>query len=313
VDVVVVIPTLNGRAMLAQALASLVRQSAPPAHVVVVDNASCDGTAEMVCADFPDVELLRNDVNLGFGPAINRAALPARGDALVLVNNDVVCDPGFLERVAAPLGGHVGLVAGVLTQWGSSDLIDSAGIELDRTLRSWDYLAGRPVAELGPATPPPFGPCGGAAAFALPLFQEARGFDERLFAYWEDVDLALRLHEAGASCALAHGALAQHRHSASLGARSRRQAELDAFGRGYVLGKYAPWRRRPGLRTLAAAFDWPVLAVEAGLRRQPSPLRERVRGVRAGAAAPAPALTRTRPSLGFREAVTRQWVTSIRR
>jgi GT2 family glycosyltransferase len=305
-DVVVIIPTLNGRAMLAEALQSLERQSAAPAHVVVVDNASTDGAGDMVRAEFPHVELLRNTTNLGFGRAVNRAALAARGDALVLVNNDVVCDERFLERITEPIAGGAGMVAGVLTQWERPDLIDSAGIVLDRTLRSWDYLAERPVADLSDATPPPFGPCGGAAAFALELFQEARGFDEHLFAYWEDVDLAIRLHEAGSTCVLAGAALGRHRHSASLGARSKLQAELDAFGRGYVLGKYAPLWRRPGLRMLAAAFDWPVLGAEAAWRRRRSPLRQRLLGVRAGSGVPAPRIARTRTSVSFPQAVARQ-------
>jgi N-acetylglucosaminyl-diphospho-decaprenol L-rhamnosyltransferase len=312
-DSVVVIPTLNGRALLAEALEALHHQSAPPADVFVVDNASTDGTADMVRADFPDVHLLRNETNLGFGRAINRAAFAASGDVLVLVNNDVVCDERFLERIAAPLAGERGIVAGVLTQWKRPELIDSAGIVLDRTLRSWDHLAGRPVAELSASTAPPFGPCGGAAAFALSLFQEAGGFDEHLFAYWEDVDMALRLREAGATCALAHDARALHRHSASLGARSKRQAELDAFGRGYVLGKYAPLRRRPGLRALAAAYDWPVMGIEALVRRQPSPLWQRLRGARTGAGVPAPALVRTTASVSLRDAVARQWASFARR
>jgi len=91
----VVIPTLDGRERLLQALASLERQTVP-ASVVVVDNASADGTAEAIAERHPQVRVVRNERNLGFGAAINRAALELEGDVLVLVNNDVVCEPEFL-------------------------------------------------------------------------------------------------------------------------------------------------------------------------------------------------------------------------
>ncbi len=111
----------------------------------------------------------------------------------------------------------VGMVAGVLLQAEAPDRIDSAGIELDTTLRSWDYLWNEPVSALA-AAGDPVGPCGGAAAYRLRPFQELGGFDETLFAYWEDVDLALRFRAAGWTCALAPGARALHEHGQTLGA-----------------------------------------------------------------------------------------------
>src|SRR3954451_10356739 len=98
----VVIPTLNGRELLAEALSSLQAQTVG-VDVVVVDNASTDGTAELVAERFPDVRVVRNDANLGFGRAVNRVALGLDADVLVLVNNDVVCEPTFVERLLAPL------------------------------------------------------------------------------------------------------------------------------------------------------------------------------------------------------------------
>jgi GT2 family glycosyltransferase len=97
----VVIPTLNGRERLLKTLASLEQQS-PRASVVVIDNGSNDGTAEAVAERHPDVRVVRHERNLGFGAAINSAALELEGDILVLVNNDVVCEPAFLERITAP-------------------------------------------------------------------------------------------------------------------------------------------------------------------------------------------------------------------
>ena len=300
----VVIPTLDARERLLKTLSSLERQSLP-APVVVVDNASSDGTAEAVAERHPQARVIRNDRNLGFGAAINRAALELDGDLLVLVNNDVVCEPGFLERIAVPfVDPSVGMVAGVLLQATAPELVDSAGIELDTTLGSWDYLWNQPVAALGSAQDP-VGPCGGAAAYRLAVFQELGGFDETLFAYWEDVDLALRFRKAGWHCVLAPEARALHEHGQTLGAASPAARRLEAFGRGYVLAKYRVGRSL--LRSAQiAALDWPVLGVHLVLRREAAPIRERLRARRRGlraAGGPAPIELAT---VGFGEALRRQ-------
>ena len=249
---------------------------------------------------------MRNERNLGFGAAINRAALELDGDVLVLVNNDVVCEPRFVERITAPFDEpDVGLVAGVLLQSGAPELVDSAGIELDTTLGSWDYLWNRPATELEHAGAP-VGPCGGAAAYRLPVFQELGGFDETLFAYWEDVDLALRFREAGWRCALAADARALHEHGQTLGAASPAARRLESFGRGYVLAKYRVAAGRPLLRVKIAALDWPVLAVHLLLRREAGPLRERLRARALGLRSPARRAPLDLATVGFGTALRRQ-------
>ena len=281
----VVIPTLDGRERLLKTLASLEEQTAE-AEVVVVDNASSDGTAEAVAAEHPAVRVVRNEHNLGFGAAVNGAALELDGDVLVLVNNDVVCEPRFLERIAAPFADPaVGSAAGVLLQADDPELVDSAGVELDTTLGSWDYFWNRPRSELAGAGDP-VGPCGGAAAYRLSAFRELGGFDEAFFAYWEDVELALRFREAGWRCVLASDALALHEHGQTVGAASPAARRLEAFGRGYVLAKYRVSARRPLLKAKIAALDWPVLAVHLLLRREARPLRERLRARHLGLRTP---------------------------
>ena len=273
----VVIPTLNAHDLLRDALASLERQTVRP-EVVVVDNASTDGTAEMVRSQFASVRLVVNKENLGFGRAVNLGAADVESDVLVLVNNDVVCEPDFVERICEPFSDEsVGMAAGVLLQADAPGRIDSAGIEVDPTLRSFDYLWNRRVEELAGADDP-LGPCGGAAAYRLSAFRAAGGFDEAFFAYWEDVELALRLRLGGWASRLAPGARALHRHGQTLGASSPAARRLEAFGRGYVLAKYRVRRR---LRV--ALLDWPALLVHALGRRELDPIRERRRGLREGA------------------------------
>lgn len=303
--ILVVVPTLNARELLLQCLESLDRQTLR-ADVVVVDNASTDGTAEAVEARHPHVRVLRNERNLGFGAAINRAALELPGDVLVLVNNDVVCAPDFVERIVAPFARpEIGMAAGVLVQAARPDRIDSAGIELDVTLRSWDYLWNRPLDALEGASAP-VGPCGGAAAYRLDAFKELGGFDEELFAYWEDVDLALRFRASGWETALAPGARALHRHGQTLGAASPAARRLEAFGRGYVLAKYRVAKRRPLTALRIALLDWPVLVVHLLLRREAAPWRERLRARARGLRVAATHTPLELATLGFGEALGRQ-------
>jgi N-acetylglucosaminyl-diphospho-decaprenol L-rhamnosyltransferase len=305
----VVIPTLNARDLLKRALESLAEQTAR-VRIVVVDNASSDGTGEMVAQRFPDVKIVVNERNLGFGRAINRG-FDHVGDAdvVILINTDTVCEPEFVEHMLAPFADpSVGMVAGVLLQGSAPELVDSAGIEIDATLRSWDIGWNEPLAELDAAAPP-VGPCGGAAAYRIEALRAEGGgcFDDAFFAYWEDVDLALRLRLAGWRCVRADGARALHAHGATLGAASPAQRRLEAFGRAYVLHKY----RVPSLglwtRAKIAVLDWPVLLVHLVLRRELGPVRARARGARDGRLAPGLRPPVELATVGLGEALRRQY------
>jgi GT2 family glycosyltransferase len=249
----------------------------------VIDNGSADGTSELLAAR-PGVEVLSLDRNLGFGVAVNLAARRAEGDVLVLVNDDCVCDPGFVEAIAAPLDPADGVVmaAGVLRDAWDERLIDTAGMELDQTLLVFDYLNGEPVEILDQGVADPIGPSGAAAAFDRETFLEAGGFDEALFAYWEDVDLVLRLREAGGRCALAADARGTHQHSATLGSASVAKNSLVGFGRGYILRKWSVLgpSRFPGV----VLRDGVICLGQAVLDRNLAGFSGRLRGWRAAGA-----------------------------
>jgi N-acetylglucosaminyl-diphospho-decaprenol L-rhamnosyltransferase len=301
----VVIPTFNARSLLAETLEHLNAQTVEH-DIVIVDNGSADGTVELVAEQFPSARVVALDENLGFGRAVNRGVELASTDAIVLVNNDVLCPPDFLERLLAPLEDErIGMVAGVLVQHDRPGLVDSAGIELDATLGSWDMLWNRSVDHLA-AAPEPVGPCGGAAAYRTDAFREAGGFDEAFFAYWEDVDLALRLRLAGYGCVRAPRARALHKHGQTVGAASPQQRRLEAFGRGFVLARYRVARRGALTRVAVALLDWPVLLVHLVVRREAGPLRERRRGTRAGLARPPLRAPVELATVSVREAFRRQ-------
>ncbi|HEX5610226.1 MAG TPA: glycosyltransferase [Solirubrobacterales bacterium] len=246
----VYIPNFNGAKWIGRALESL-RAQTRPAAVVVVDNGSSDDSPALVRDGFPEVELLQLGQNIGFGPALNRALAAHPAEAAILLNNDAECEPRFVEALLDELGAGVDSVAGVLVQEAAPGLIDSAGVVADTTLMGFDYLHGEPVAAaLG--APAPLGPTGGAGLYRGRALEAIGGFDERIFLYYEDLDLALRLAAAGGRCRLAGEARALHAYSASLGAASAAKYARTGWSRGYMLRRYGVMSQ-PGraLRALA--------------------------------------------------------------
>ena len=276
----VVIPTVSpGRAR--GALRSLA-EVGQDFETIVVDNGT--GSSELVraAAELPGARVLSLEENLGYSRAVNRAARQAEGDVLVLINDDSVVGPGYVERITAALDPGQGCVmaAGVMCEADSPDLIESAGIELDRTLLAFDYLNGEPVEILDRGVADPIGPSGSNAAYWREAFLEVGGFDERIFAYLEDVDLALRLRRAGGSCRLAGTARGVHEHSATLGSGSRRKNYLMGWGRGYLLRKWSVItpRRLAGIAVRELYLGLGQALVDRNL----GGLRGRVDGLRAG-------------------------------
>jgi GT2 family glycosyltransferase len=290
------IPSFNGERWLPRTLQSLRRQT-ERLDVVVVDNGSSDGSAAAARADFPEVTVIELGENLGFGPALNRAVAAHPADGIVLLNADVECEPGFCEALLAAAGGGgagagapgahepgVEMVAAVLLQEREPGLIDSAGVVADHTLMGFDYLHGEPVAVLDAAADP-LGPTGGAALYRREAWEAVGGFDERIFLYYEDLDLALRIAAGGGRCRLAPGARALHAYSASLGAASGAKYARTGWSRGYMLRRYGVMRDpSPALRALACEA---AIGVGQLLRdRTAQGIAGRLRGFHAGAGLP---------------------------
>ncbi|HMC06110.1 MAG TPA: glycosyltransferase [Solirubrobacterales bacterium] len=278
----VIVPTLLGGPRLARLLESLGNRR-NGVDVLVVDNGSSDPSMADLDSRFAGVQVIRLKRNAGYSRAVNIAAREATGDALVLVNDDCVCDPGFVEAITAPLDSRNGVVmaAGIMREARDPSRIDTAGIELDPTLLCFDYLNGELITRLDNGVADPIGPSGAAAAFDREAFLDAGGFDENLFAYWEDVDLALRLSREGARCALAPAARGLHEHSGTLGSGSPRKDFLMGFGRGYVLRKWSILGH-PARAARALFLDGVICLGQVAIDRNLAGIAGRVRGYRAG-------------------------------
>lgn len=236
VTVSLIIVSYNTRDLLAQCLRSIATH-APHAEVVVVDNASRDGSAEMVRSEFPGVKLLALAGNGGFAAA-NNAGLPlCRGEFVVLLNSDTVLEDDGLDRCAALMrrSPKLGAVSPRLVGFDGRDqqcLHDPPSLR--RALRVAARLSPTRGGE-GPAREP------WLAGTALMVRREAidglDGFlDDSYFMYWEDADLSARLRADGwelATCAEAH--VRHHGGASGGGADESRRGPLFAW---YVYGKH---------------------------------------------------------------------------
>jgi N-acetylglucosaminyl-diphospho-decaprenol L-rhamnosyltransferase len=274
----VYIPTLSGGKKLERCLESLEAQTVVP-HVVVADNGEGEGSAAMLSERFPRVTRVGFGRNLGFGNALNRAIREVGEGPIVLLNDDATAKPAMIERLLTGAK-EAELVAAVLLSERDPTRIDSAGVVVDQTLMAFDYLCGEParrVAEAGP----PLGPTGGAALYDREAFEAVGGFDERIFLYYEDVDLALRMRAEGARCALAPEARAMHGYSLTLGAGSARKHAMTGWSRGYLMRRYGV-TSRPSLASQAVAREAAICAGQLLRSRTLAGARGRIEGWRAG-------------------------------
>jgi GT2 family glycosyltransferase len=218
-DVAVVVPNWNGAELLRPCLDSLRIQRGSSATVIVVDNGSTDGSAEIITAEYPEVVLLRQPTNLGFAGGVNvgiRHALENGARYVALFNNDAVAEPPWLARLVEAADRHpeAGIVTGKLLS-GDGERIDSTG-----DFYSWwgyPFPRGRGEPNDGRYGEPEeiFGASGGATLYRAEMLRAIGLFDEEFFAYYEDVDISFRAQLAGWRVRYEPTAIALHHQGAT--------------------------------------------------------------------------------------------------
>jgi GT2 family glycosyltransferase len=278
-SVAVVIPNWNGAALLPTCLDALGRQTYGDFEIVVVDNGSTDDSAA-VLARYAAVRVLRFGRNRGFGAATNAGIRATASRYVATLNNDAVPAAGWLAALvaAAEADPAVGMCASRMVFAARPDRLNSCGIALDRAGIAWDLLGGAPVgADRGLAEP--FGACAGAALYRRTMLAAIGLFDERFFAYLEDVDLAWRARRARWRCRYVRGAVVVHQHSATGGEGSVRKRYLLGRNKVWLLAKNYPaagwWRWLP----LVLAYDLAAVGYALATRRDGAALRGRLAGV----------------------------------
>ena len=221
VKVTVIIVTWNGRQHLEPCLEALAAQTRRDFEVIVVDNASTDGTVELLRESYPHVRLLCNADNLGFAVANNQGIRASSAPFVATLNNDTIPDPEWLAALlrsfeSAEADSRLGAVASKMVFADAPHVVNSCGIALDPAGIAWDLWGGRP-AQLVDRPREVFGACAGAALYRRGMLDDVGLFDEDFFAYFEDLDLAWRALQRGWRCVLAPDAVVRHHHSGTLG------------------------------------------------------------------------------------------------
>lgn len=198
-QVSVVIPNWNGKQVIDVALRSLANQTHTSFEVIVVDNGSADDSVEHIRTNWPNVRLVALPTNGGFSVGVNAGIAAARGQSIALVNNDVELAPDWLEILDLRLRAHpeAGAVVGKLLDFRDRSLLQEAGSTF-----AWDGTPrqrGRGDVDIGQfdVEEEVFSACAGAALYRRSAFDTVGRFDERYFAYLEDVDWGFRAQLAG--------------------------------------------------------------------------------------------------------------------
>jgi GT2 family glycosyltransferase len=191
--------------------------------VIVVDNASVDGSVEGVEHRHPAVEVIRLDRNVGFGAA-NNIGVQAASDCtwVALLNPDAFPEPRWLEALldVARVEPDYSFFASRLLLADDPGKLDGTGDVYHVSGLAFRRDHGRTVENVARPRAEVFAPCAAAAMYRRSAFVEAGGFDERYFAYLEDLDLAFRLRLAGHRCLYVPGSTVLHVGSSSTGRTS---------------------------------------------------------------------------------------------
>jgi GT2 family glycosyltransferase len=196
----VIIPNLNGVRFLGDSLDSLAGQSLG-CQIVVVDNASTDGSQELIQKSYPNVHLIILNHNHGFAGTVNRGiqyALDQNADHIILFNNDAIAEKDWVKNLVTAAEAHpdAGIITGKFMRIDRGH-IDSTGDYYS----SWGFPfpRGRDEKDTGQYEKPEyiFGGTGGASLYRPELLRQIGLFDEEFFAYYEDVDMSFRAQLRG--------------------------------------------------------------------------------------------------------------------
>lgn len=210
-DISVLIVSFNTEKRLRECLTSLKTQASINMEILVLDNASRDGSAAMVEQEFPEVKLIRSTVNLGFGNGNNKAFKESQGQYLVLLNSDALLPPDALKQAMQQMEADpkVGMAGGRLTDpdggWQPSarrfpSLLDeflnlsglAAKFPQSKFFGRFDRTWADPLIPAEVDWVP-----GAFAIIRRDLIKQIGLFDPRFFLYYEEVDLCRRIKQAG--------------------------------------------------------------------------------------------------------------------
>jgi GT2 family glycosyltransferase len=216
--VTVIIVNWNCGDLLRRCLSDLLRQTVPPERILVMDNGSSDGSAEMV-AGLPGVTVRMLGANLGFAAGNNRAFAECDTEFVALLNPDAFPEPDWLEKLLAAARAYPDAAAFGSRQMAEEmdGVVDGLGDVYHFSGLVWRRGHGRSLEPSDLVSCEIFSPCAGAALYRRAALAEVGGFDEDFFCYVEDVDLGFRLRLTGYRSLYVPDAVVHHVGSATTG------------------------------------------------------------------------------------------------
>jgi GT2 family glycosyltransferase len=209
----------NGRDHLANCFDSVASQDYAPGRLelILVDNASTDGSAAWMRQNYPQVRIIESAENLGFGAGNNLGAQAATGELLAFANNDMRLHPRFVREMVAARGDDPTVAAvGALILDRDGKRVDFGGAGAHFAGYAYQLGHGQPAEQVSQDIVPLLFPCGGAMLIDRQVYLDGGGFDGDYFALYEDLDLGWRLWVQGYRVVFAPKAIAYHFHHGTL-------------------------------------------------------------------------------------------------
>jgi GT2 family glycosyltransferase len=231
----------NRRELLRACLESLTRQADLDFEIIVVDNGSGDGSAEL--AENFGAKVIRNSENRGFCAANNQGIAEARGEFIALLNNDAEAEAGWLAALqrACSKRPDVGMAASKVLVWENPQRIDKAAHLIFPDGQNRGRGAGALDTGQFDREEEVLWPDGCAAMYRSEMLRQIGGFDEDFFAYGDDAELGLRARIAGWTCIYAPDAVVRHHRGATMGKGSAPRLRLIERNRVLLAAKLFPW------------------------------------------------------------------------
>jgi GT2 family glycosyltransferase len=219
-EISVIVVNFNGKHLLKTCLESIHNQSLKNLEIIIVDNASTDGSVEYMRNLFPDINVLSLSENSGFAKANKEGLKTAHGDYIMLLNNDIEASQRCIQNLYEAMDAHpdVGICASKMIVYGQ-DTIDSAGDGFITSLKGYKRGEGLP-SDLYNSEEYIFGACAGAALYRRKMLYEIGFLDEDFFLIHEDSDFNFRAQLSGWKTFYVPSAVVYHKVRSSIGSMS---------------------------------------------------------------------------------------------
>ncbi|MDZ7627852.1 MAG: glycosyltransferase family 2 protein [Parvularculaceae bacterium] len=252
----VIVVNYNSGDRLARCIACLELQTFRDFEIIIVDNASTDGSLSAEAITTPRLRVISSNENLGFAAANNLAVRDATGDWIAFLNPDAYAERDWLSALMSAVERYPWADAFGSTQLMASDpdVLDGAGDVFHILGVGYRGGFGQSAANL-PEDGECFAPCAAAALYRRDVFTALGGFDERFFCYGEDVDLGFRLRLRGGRCIQVNRARVLHEGSGISGRYSTFTIYHGNRNRIWLTYKNVPDFLYWGLFPLRLAFD----------------------------------------------------------